>query len=149
MTREDRRLALARRQVTLARVRRREALASLADALGEQNRSSALARKSEELLDAYARRAEAMTGEAVRRNAVFLRSLHEIAEQAQAAQVDASAQARWQVDALAAAETRLNRTEERFNMARKDADALRHLREQQAALLAHKLQGKQRKPSGS
>lgn len=149
MTHQDRRLALARRQVTLARVRRREALASLADALGEQNRSTALARKSEELLTAYARRAEPMNGEAVRRNAVFLRSLHEIAEQAQAAQVDASAQTQWQVDALAAAETRLNRTEERLDMARKDADALRHLREQQAALLAHKLQGKQRKPSGS
>jgi hypothetical protein len=149
MTKVQRRVALARRQVTLARVRRLEALASLADALSEENRSAALARKSGELLDAYARRNQAMTGDALRLDASFARSLHDIAQQAEAARTDASQQAQWQLDALAAAETRLNRTEERLDLARKDAEAVRQSREQHAALLAHKLQSKSRKPAGS
>lgn len=142
-----RRVQLAARQLTLASIARREAMAALADAVGEEARSSALASRSQELLREYGRKLSGSSGAALRGNASFVGRLQEIASQAEQAHKDAGDQAHWQAQTLAAAESRKTRFEERESSARREIETIREAREQAEegsaprSGMAHKLQG--------
>ncbi|BDI60111.1 hypothetical protein [Qipengyuania nanhaisediminis] len=114
-----RRESLVGRQLVLARIARREAMAALADAIVKEENSASLAERSAEMIRAYSRRREAQDGEDLRSQSRFLGSLGAIAEDAEAARRDAIDQTRWHVDTLAAAQTRADRLEKRDSQARK------------------------------
>lgn len=120
---EKSRFILAKRQVMLARMARRTAMGSLADALAEEQRSAEIAERAGELLANHGQRSGADLGQTLILHAAFAHSLHDIASKAEQSRTDASEQARWQRDALAAAETRLSLSEEKAAGALKQVDA--------------------------
>ncbi len=115
---DKRQLKRAERQLILARIARRDAMASLAQSLAEEQRSASLADRSRTLAKGYAARANLETGEALARHKFFAAQLTGLARQADQARGDASRQAEWQVDALAKAEQRIDRLDERAKLAR-------------------------------
>lgn len=129
------------RQLTLAKIARRDAMAALADALAEERKSAALAERSRALMREYEARGELPSGSALREHAAFVQSLQGVALQADEASKDAGDQAHWQVQTLAAAETRATRLESRLEAARRELTALQTRREGEAsAAMARKLQ---------
>ncbi|MEP3422225.1 MAG: hypothetical protein ABJN35_10860 [Erythrobacter sp.] len=145
-----RRLRLASRQLALAKVTKREAMAALADAVSEESRSTALAQRSRDLLHDYGKRAAANNAYSLRANAGFVRQLHDVADQAGKAVKDAKEQAQWQVESLAKAETRARRLEEQKDKARTALQAIQLRREtDQLAGMAHKLQNSSNSPGDS
>ena len=125
-------------------------MAALAEALAAETKSAVLAQRSRALLREYEARGEIPTGGALRDHAAFVSSLQGVADQAEDARKDAGDQARWQVQTLAAAETRAARLETRLEAARRELAALHDKRESSLApAMARKLQtssGKTGKP---
>ncbi len=139
--REARRLALIERQALIARVARRQALRTLAEALEAEARSHALAARSRRLVAASAPPPGPTTGAALAERAGFTAGLAQLAATAAEAAEDAARQAAWQAEALARAETRARRLAEREAEARSALEAAKARREQALALpLARKLQ---------
>ena len=137
---ERRRFDLARRQLTFAEIARREAMAALADAVNEEERTASLAERSRELLRDYEARADTEYGGSLRDHNRFTQRLQSIAEQADQARNDANDQAQWQVQSLAVAETRARRFDERMQSASREIEAIKEKRAQaQEAALARKL----------
>lgn len=148
--RERRRLALASRQLMLAQIARRAAMGALADAVEEEARSAAVSERSRALLSAYGARSAGSDAAALRNHSAFLHALQGIAGQAEKARQDASDQARWQLQTLAAAETRADRLEERRELAQRALRAVLDRREQPLPKgMARKLQssGRDAEPS--
>lgn len=116
--REARRLALARRQLLLAQIARREALTSLADAVVEESKSANLAERSAQLVRDYGARPAPAEGIALRDQAAFVQSLQTVRLEAAQAHADARDQSQWQSRALAAAQSRADRKEQRVDSAR-------------------------------
>jgi len=144
---QKRRLKLAHRQFALAQIARREAMAALADAIDEETRSTALAQRSQKLLNDYDGRAPADDGDGLRDNASFVRRLQEVADHADKARKDASDQAAWQVQSLASAQTRADRFEESLERATRAIEASQAKREHSAMQgVARKLQNNPKKP---
>ena len=127
--REKRRLKLARQRLTLANLARREAMAGLADAVAEEDRTASLARRSRELFEEYARSRDDIDAAGLRDQAAFVRALRGVARQAEDALQDASDQAKWQARTLAAAEARASRSQEQVDDARRELEALLERRE--------------------
>lgn len=128
---EDRRLKIARRQLMMAQIARREACYALANALGEEERSGQIHDRARSLLYEYEKRVAAtnagVLSHALQSNLAFVRTLQSMAEDAEQAHRDASDQARWQTQALARAETRLDAHETRV---REEKHVLHNRREQ-------------------
>lgn len=146
MTREQRRLRLAQRQHLLAEVSQNAAMRALADALAQENRSAALARRSRELAQGYGARGGICDGGALAQVVRFAAALATLSGQAEQARADASAQANWQLDALGTAQTRARRQSDRLAQAYAELATLREQRalEEEAAQtlrkgLAHNL----------
>lgn len=110
MREETRRLALVRKQTMIARLGRHTAMRALAEALDDESRTAALARRSAALLHAASHRAaDSATGAALASRVGFAAGLGKIAQDAAAATGDAARQTQWQSEALAAAEARAKR----------------------------------------
>lgn len=140
---EARRLALIRRQALIAKVARRQALVSLAEALDAETRSAALAERSRQLVAASTPKLGTMAADVFAARAVFTASLVQLAGNAADAATDAARQSAWQADTLAQAETRAKRLAEREGEARAALAAVRLRRaEAEAPLLARKLHTK-------
>jgi hypothetical protein len=138
--REERRLALFRRQALIAKVARRQALRALADALAAEERSALLAARSRTLVAASAPQPGATLGAALAERAAFTASLAQLADTAADAAGDAARQSAWQAETLARAETRAKRLAEREAEARSALEVLKARREQARSLpLARKL----------
>lgn len=130
---EKRRLKIAKRQLALAQIGRREARYSLAKAIAEEERSAQIHVRAQKLLDAYAKRAvdpevTSQSG-ALQANLAFVRSLQTMAEGAGEAYKDARDQAEYQIAALAAAETRMDAHVTRVGEEKRALDELRLRRE--------------------
>ena len=147
MNREERRLRLARRRKVLAEVGQRAAMQSLAEALAQERRSAEVAGRSEELMRAYGGRSDAADAGALSQAARFSNALGLLARDAQRSLADASAQAIWEREALAKAQTRAERQEERLQRAEadmrahKERRAAEHCAEGPPRMLARNLQG--------
>lgn len=102
----------------LARIARRDAMASLAGLIADEQRSASLADRSRNLAKGYAERAKVDSGETLARHRAFAAELTGLARQADQARGDASRQADWQVDALAKVEQRIKRLDEHAKLAR-------------------------------
>jgi len=130
---EDKRLKIAKRQLMLAQIARREARLALANAVADEERSAQIHARSRDLLREYAKRAVHTDTDAqshsLQTNLAFVRSLQAIADCAQGAHKDASDQAEWQMRALAAAEIRMNAHETRVGEEKRALDNLRSRRE--------------------
>lgn len=140
---ERRRHDRTSRQLMLAKIARRDAMTALADALIEESRSAALALRSRALMREYEARGGAPIGAVLRENTAFVQSLQGVAKHAEEASKDASDQAQWQVQTLAAAKTRATRLEEQLEAARRDLQRLQVKRDSEnAAAMARKLQNR-------
>lgn len=130
---EERRLKIAKRQLTLAQIARREARLALANAISEEARSAQIHARSRDLLNEYAKRAGRMEpasqSHTLRTNLAFVRSLQAMADNAQGAHKDARDQAEWQMHALAEAETRMSAHEARVGEEKRALNDLRERRE--------------------
>ncbi len=145
--REARDLALARRQLMLAQVARREAIAALADAVEQEGRSAELAARSAQLVNEYSARPIPHLAQALREQAAFLSSLQTIHEQAGRAHDDARDQSQWQSQALAAAQSRADRMEERTQKAHRALEQAVERRDPPAqGRVARKLQKRSGEP---
>lgn len=100
MKREQRRLRLARRQNLIAQVGQRSAMRALADALSEEARSDALAKRSLDLARHYGEASEVRDGADLTHKGQFAAALGTLKAQAEQARADAAQQAQWQADAL-------------------------------------------------
>lgn len=141
--REMRRLALARRQLTLARIDRREALGGLAASLAEEARSRALAQRSRAMATDYTARRGGGAGEELAGRLRFAGSLARLAGDAEASGFEAAREAGAQAHALAATERRLERLETREAEARRAREAARETRAAESAGgMARKLQSR-------
>lgn len=138
---EERRLRLAKRQLMLAQIARREARFALAQAIAEEERSASIQTRASELLGEYAKRTSEYTskhlgkhlgehlgehtsghlsdagkgqiGQSLSSDLAFIRSLQAMSDSAGEAHRDASEQAAFQVRTLAAAETKMSAHETR------------------------------------
>lgn len=128
--REKRRLALVERQHVLARIDRREAMTALAGALGEEERSRALASRSRALVEEYRARIDSAGGDgaALSDLARFAGALAGLSREAHSNCEDAALQTRTKQQVLAAAETRMQRMDERRDAARIALDTARERR---------------------
>ena len=129
-------------------------MTALADAVTDEARSSDLAARSRDLLNEYSRRSADYsgrpTGASLRENAGFVGRLQVVAGQAEQARNDASDQAQWQAQSLAAAEIRSARFEERMIAARREVAAIQESRDQTATpAMARKLQSKSKAAGGT
>lgn len=149
--REDKRLKIARRQLVLAQIARREARFALANALAEEDRSGKVHTRAQSLLNEYAKRVAAGDGvgtsQTLQANLAFVRSLQVMADDAHGAHKDASDQAQWQMRTLAKAETRMETRETRVKEERRALADLQERRDFPAELmspagLARKLQNR-------
>ncbi|MEM6475075.1 MAG: hypothetical protein AAF687_02800 [Pseudomonadota bacterium] len=141
--RERRQLRLAKMQMTLARIARREAMGALADALEEERKSDDLAQRSTDMAQGYGARRDARSGAQLRALRLMAGGLAEMARDAQRARDDARQQADWQVEALATAENKLQRMEELAGEARRKlarAEAAREASRSGGGAMARKLQ---------
>ncbi len=128
----------------LAQIARREAMAGFADAVSEEVRSTTLAKRSKELLFQYNQMRGADDASALRDQATFVRSLQQVADQAERARLDAGDQAAWQARALAAADDRASRSEKRLKAVRRELEAALAKREQPTSKrVARKLQSEE------
>ncbi|MEE4289332.1 MAG: hypothetical protein V2J14_08180 [Erythrobacter sp.] len=148
-SRATRRSTLITRQLALARIARREALAGLAGALAEERRSHALAARSRDMAAGYAGRAKPDAGiepaGALTGRLRFAGALERLAGDAEARGFEAGREAEWHARALAGAERRLEVLETRAAEARRAAEAARDRRmdasaDAQTRALARKLQ---------
>ncbi len=114
----------------LARVARREALSALAEAASQEMRSAQLAARSRELAHVSRTASPATDGESLRTFAKFAGALEALAREAERACVDATEQAGRHAEALARADTRTQRLEDRLSDAR---GALREVEERRRA----------------
>lgn len=130
---DDRRLKIARRQLMLAQIARREARFALASALTEEERSSQIENRARDLLREYEKRAaksDVMSqSHTLQANLAFVRSLQMMADNAGEAHKDAKDQSAWQMQALAKAETRLDAQETRVGEEKRALADLRERRE--------------------
>ncbi|WP_298307568.1 hypothetical protein [uncultured Erythrobacter sp.] len=130
---EERRLKIAKRQLMLAQIARREARLSLANAISDEERSAQIHARSCDLLHEYAKRVSevgpAAQSDTLQISLAFVRSLQDMTDNAQGALKDASDQAEWQVRALAAAETRMSAHETRLGQEKRALNDLRERRE--------------------
>ena len=140
MREEARRLALVRLQGMMAAMARREAMRALADALDEERRRSAVARRSAALLASANPREGAASAATLAERVRFAAGVARLAGDAEAAKSDAQRQAAWQADLLAAAETRARRIAELEASALRALEAARAARADAAVKLARKLQ---------
>ena len=150
--REARRLALIARQSLIAEVARKQALRGLAEALDNEARSHALARRSRMLVAVSAPKPAATTGAALMERAAFTASLAQLAATAAGAAQDAARQTAWQAETLALAETRAKRLTERAVEARAALDLVKARRAEghEASAMARKLQTSTKtKPGGA
>lgn len=120
--RERRRLALANRQAMIARLGQRQAMRSLAEALGEEQRSHNLAERSRVLVAVSGVKPGEVAADTLAARTAFTAGLAGIAANAAGVADDAARQAAWQAEALAQAENRLKRLEERESAARQALD---------------------------
>lgn len=134
MKREERRLRLARRQAMLAEVRQRAAMRGFAEALAEENRGAALARRSRALAENYSGRAGLSDAESLHQAVAFTGALASLACDAETARDDAQQQAAWQAQALGEAQTRARRQSERLEEALSAYRSAREQREGDPAL---------------
>lgn len=119
MTREQRRLRLARRLAMLAQIEQRGAMRGLADALAEETRSETLKERSLVLSQSYNPQEGASLASALGERSAFASSLAKLASDAESARADAEAQAHWRMQQLSAAQTRAQRLSEHAEAARK------------------------------
>jgi hypothetical protein len=149
--REQRKLRLVRRQAMLAGLSEREAMRSLAIALDEETRSAALKERSEGLARDYAARFAAGEGPSQASELAglsrFAGALGLLARDAGRAHADATDQARWQVDALAAAQSRTRRLEEHLAAATAELERSQAARAALEECLARELQSRRHVPS--
>ncbi|UAB78743.1 hypothetical protein INR77_03175 [Erythrobacter sp. SCSIO 43205] len=114
---EERRLKIAKRQLLLAQIARREARFALANAIAEEERSADIKARANELLSEYSRRSGEPTnvrlGQSLSRDLAFIHSLQKMSDTAAQAHEDAREQAAFQMRTLAAAETKMSAHEER------------------------------------
>ena len=134
MTREQRRLRLARRQALLADVSHKAAIRSLADAVSQEARCTTLAERSRALLETYKRQGGSVDGAALAQSARFLAAFGNLSDDANKAQADARAQLAWQLEALGQAQDRAQRQSERVETAKADVLKARHKREAERGL---------------
>ena len=102
---------------------------ALADALAEEHRSVTLAQRSRELLRAYGGKPGVGDGADLEQTGRFAAALGALASDADQAVVDASAQARWEMETLGRAQSRKERQSERLQSALADRRALKQRRE--------------------
>lgn len=130
---EERRLKVARRQLLLAQIARREARLALANAIAEEERSAAVHERASALLSEYSRRAgEPSTdrlGQSLSSDLAFIRSLQAMSDNAAHAHLDTREQAEFQMRILAAAETRMSAHEERVVEEKRALDDLKARRD--------------------
>ena len=139
--REARHLALARRQLLIAQMARREAIGALANAIEQEGRSAALAARSAQLVTEYGARPTPVLAQLLREQAAFVGSLEVIRKEAKDAHEDACDQSQWQSQALAAAQSRADRMEERTQKARRALEQANERRDPPASVqMARKLQ---------
>ncbi len=131
MKREQRRLRLARRQNLIAQVGQRSAMRALADALSEEARSDALAKRSLDLARHYGEASEVRDGADLTHKGQFAAALGTLKAQAEQARADAAQQAQWQADALGQASTRADRQRERVEAAYAELQAAKAQRERE------------------
>lgn len=135
---EDKRLKIAKRQLMLAQIARREARFALANAIGEEERSADIHARAQQLLCEYEKRLDAIDGSAgshaLQSNLAFVRSLQSMADNAGEAHKDARDQAQWQMQALAKAETRLDAHETKVGAEKRALGELRERRDMPAEL---------------
>lgn len=144
--REQRQLRLAKMQMTLAQIAQREAMGALAGALDEERKSGDLARRSTQMAQGYGARRDISSGSELRALRLMAGGLTEMAKDAKQARDDAHQQADWQVEALAKAETRLQRMEELASEARRKlarAQAARESSLSGSGAMARKLQNRE------
>lgn len=114
---KERRLKIAKRQLLLAQIARREARLALANAIAEEERSAAIQGRANDLLNEYARRngdpGKVHLGGSLSSDLAFIHSLQRMSHSAGQAHADAREQAEFQMRTLAAAETRMSAHEER------------------------------------
>lgn len=115
--REKRRLKLMKRQATLAKIARREAMMSLAGTLDEESKSAALAKRSRELASDYGQRPVIGLAADLYQLSTIAGGLAILAKEAESARKDAREQADWQIGELARSEERLKRLEQRAKQA--------------------------------
>lgn len=131
--REKKRLKLAKRQLMLAQIARREARFALANAIGEEERSGKIHARANALLSEYEKRLcapdQASHSHILQANLTFVRSLQSMADDAGQAHRDAKDQSQWQMQSLARQESRLDNAQERFGQERRAMESLREKRE--------------------
>ncbi len=120
--RERRKLALAKHQLLIAKIARREALSALAKSLDEEHKSAQLADKSRSLARGY--RVDMREGDAqmLAVRAHFASSLTDLAKDADRARGDAEEQAQFHREALSQTEAREDRLKDFANAAERDLD---------------------------
>lgn len=139
--REERRLALLRRQSLIAEVARKQSLRSLAEALDAEARSQALAERSRRLVGISAPKTGATDGAGLQGRAAFTAGLAQLAANARDGAQDASRQSLWATETLTRTETRSRRLAEMTDEARAALTAAKERREAARELpLARKLQ---------
>ncbi|MEM9500580.1 MAG: hypothetical protein AAF941_01920 [Pseudomonadota bacterium] len=110
--RERRRLRLAKRQVMLARVARREAMTSLAGTLDELEKSTSLVDRSRTLASDYSARQREAGAADLRELQRLACGLAGLAVNAEQARLDARQQADWQSETLAVAENKYRKLQD-------------------------------------
>ena len=128
-------------------------MTALAVAVTEEARSSDLAARTRDLLYEYSRRSANYSGEptgaSLRDNAGFVGRLQDVASHAEQARKDATDQAQWHSQSLAAAEIRSARFEERMVAARREMAAIQESRDQtESTAMARKLHSKSKAAGG-
>lgn len=130
---EERRLKVAKRQLLLAQIARREARLALANAIAEEERSAAIHERASTLLSEYSRRAGEPTsvkiGQSLSSDLAFIRSLQAMSDNASQAHQDTREQAEFQMRTLAAAETKMSAHEERVVEEKRALDDLKARRD--------------------
>ncbi|MEE4201617.1 hypothetical protein [Erythrobacter sp.] len=143
--RENAKVRLARRQLLLAQSGRREAMAALADALGEERRSDDLAQRARELCQAYGVRSGSGADMPFAYTQRFVQALGQVACDADRSHREARTRSQHRTTQLAAANERTRIIEDRHaaacREARAEADAARE-RECLPPVLARRLQSK-------
>lgn len=146
---ERRKLKIAERQIMLARIARRETMSALAGAIDSENKSAALADRSRQLLHSYGAREDVCDGQGLREIVTITGGLAKLAGDADVARGDARNRAAQQADALAAAENRLKRLEQRAHRTRRAMMEVKAARQQDPApQMAQKLLKPDRPQSG-
>ena len=127
--RERRKLALAKHQLLIAKIARREAMSALARTLDEEQQSAKLAQKSRELAKAYQTGTSATDVQALIVRAKFASQLTDLAKDADRARADAGEQAQFHREALSQSEAREDRLEDYAKAAKRDLDRRLEARE--------------------